>query len=130
MYPSIPQSSSRASLDSTSSPVSSLWTPVDSPDKPELVQSNGIVMWWTHYCNATHAPASGGLKVVCEKAEIHPVTYYDYVRQGRAPRPRKGVPRAEALAWLESLAEVAKARAAKASAAVQDIGNVREGDHG
>jgi len=67
---------------------------------------------------------------LCEKAEIHPVTYYDYVRQGRAPRPRKGVPRAEALAWLESLAEVAKARAAKASAAIQDLSKVKEGSHG
>ncbi len=67
------------------------------------------------------------VKWLCERADIHPVTYYDHVLKGRAPRPRKGVPRAEALAWLESRAEEAKAFAAKAAAAARDLNKIEEG---
>ena len=61
------------------------------------------------------------VKWLCERASIHPVTYYDHVRQGIAPRPKKGVLRAEALAWLAARAEAANAHAAAASAAVAAV---------
>lgn len=54
-------------------------------------------------------------------AGVNRTQYYWLVKQGRAPRPRKGVPRREAIAWLESRAEEAAARAETRKAALAEV---------
>lgn len=54
-------------------------------------------------------------------ANMSKVNYYKEVKLGRAPRPRRGVPRHEAVAWLESRAAEAAALAAAATEAAERI---------
>jgi hypothetical protein len=44
--------------------------------------------------------------------------YYQLAQAGKAPRPRKGVPRSEAISWLKARADEAAARATARNAAL------------
>jgi predicted DNA-binding transcriptional regulator AlpA len=68
-------------------------------------------------------PAGDFLSVpaICRLAGIQKVTFYQLVRQGKAPKPIRGVSRLAVEAWLQSRAATASAKAAAAQAAAASV---------
>lgn len=56
------------------------------------------------------------IRELCLIARVHTVYFYTQVREGKAPKPRRGrIPLREAVAWLERRAEKYSDRAAGTS---------------